>query len=191
VGVLALSATPIPRTLHFSIMGARDMSNINTPPPNRLPILTEVVPFDKKLIRQAILSELHRGGQVFFVHNRVQSIEAVAEMLEGLVPEARVAVAHGKMPGHELEKIMLAFLNREYDCLVSTMIIESGLDLPNVNTLIVNRADRFGLAQLYQIRGRVGRSNRQAYTYFLVPPVKYLTEASLQRLQTLEALVYL
>ncbi len=191
VDVLALSATPIPRTLHFSIMGARDMSNINTPPPNRLPILTEVVPFDKKLIRQAILSELHRGGQVFFVHNRVQSIEAVAEMLERLVPEARVAVAHGKMHGHELEKIMLAFLNREYDCLVSTMIIESGLDLPNVNTLIVNRADRFGLAQLYQLRGRVGRSNRQAYTYFLVPPVKYLTEASLQRLQTLEEFVEL
>ncbi len=191
VDVLALSATPIPRTLHFSIMGARDMSNINTPPPNRLPILTEVVPFDKRLIRQAILSELHRGGQVFFVHNRVQSITAVAEMLQRLVPEARIAVAHGKMHGHELEKIMVAFLNKEYDCLVSTMIIESGLDLPNVNTLIVNRADRFGLAQLYQLRGRVGRSNRQAYTYFLVPPVKYLTEASLQRLQTLEEFVEL
>ncbi len=191
VDVLALSATPIPRTLHFSIMGARDMSNINTPPPNRLPILTEVVPFDKKLIRQAVLSELHRGGQVFFVHNRVQSIAAVAEMLQKLLPEARIAVAHGKMHGHELEKIMLAFMNKEYDCLVSTMIIESGLDLPNVNTLLVNRADRFGLAQLYQLRGRVGRSNRQAYAYFLVPPVKYLTEASLQRLQTLEEFVEL
>ncbi|HDK36525.1 MAG TPA: transcription-repair coupling factor, partial [Bacteroidetes bacterium] len=191
VDVLTLTATPIPRTLHFSIMGARDMSAINTSPLNRLPILTEVMPFDKKLIRYAILNEVHRGGQVFFVHNRVQSIEAVAEMVQRLVPEIRLQVAHGKMHGHELEKVMLAFLNKEFDCLVSTMIIESGLDLPNVNTLIVNRADKFGLAQLYQLRGRVGRSNRQAYAYFLVPPVKYLTDSALQRLRTLEEFVEL
>ncbi len=191
VDVLTLTATPIPRTLHFSIMGARDMSTINTSPANRLPIMTEVMPFDKRLIRQAILNEVHRGGQVFFVHNRVQSIAAVAEMIQRLVPEVRVRVAHGKMKGHELEKVMLAFMNREFDCLVSTMIIESGLDLPNVNTLIVNRADKFGLAQMYQLRGRVGRSNRQAYAYFLVPPVKYLTDSALQRLQTLEEFVEL
>ncbi|NOY76312.1 MAG: transcription-repair coupling factor [Calditrichaeota bacterium] len=191
VDVLTLTATPIPRTLHFSIMGARDMSTINTSPANRLPIMTEVMPFDKKLIRQAILNEVHRGGQVFFVHNRVQSIAAVAEMVQKLVPEVRVRVAHGKMKGHELENVMLAFMNREFDCLVSTMIIESGLDLPNVNTLIVNRADKFGLAQMYQLRGRVGRSNRQAYAYFLVPPVKYLTDSALQRLQTLEEFVEL
>jgi len=191
VDVLTLTATPIPRTLHFSIMGARDMSTINTSPANRLPIMTEVMPFDKRLIRQAILNEVHRGGQVFFVHNRVQSIAAVAEMVQKLVPEVRVRVAHGKMKGHELENVMLAFMNREFDCLVSTMIIESGLDLPNVNTLIVNRADKFGLAQMYQLRGRVGRSNRQAYAYFLVPPVKYLTDSALQRLQTLEEFVEL
>jgi len=191
VDVLALTATPIPRTLHFSIMGARDMSTIATSPLNRRPIMTEVRPFDKNLIRQAILSEVHRGGQVFFVHNRVQSIAAVAEMVQKLVPEVRVRVAHGKMKGHELENVMLAFMNKEFDCLVSTMIIESGLDLPNVNTLIVNRADKFGLAQMYQLRGRVGRSNRQAYAYFLVPPVTYLTGSALQRLQTLEEFVEL
>ncbi len=191
VDVLTLTATPIPRTLHFSIMGARDMSTIETSPANRLPIMTEVMPFDKRLIRQAILNEVHRGGQVFFVHNRVQSIAAVAEMIQKLVPEVRVRVAHGKMKGHELENVMLAFMNREFECLVSTMIIESGLDLPNVNTLIVNRADKFGLAQMYQLRGRVGRSNRQAYAYFLVPPVKYLTDSALQRLQTLEEFVEL
>ena len=186
VDVLTMTATPIPRTLYFSMMGARDMSTMNTPPCNRLPVITQVVPFDKDLIREAILQEVRRGGQVFFVHNRVQSIDAVFTMLRKLLPEVRFGVAHGQMRSHDLEKVMLDFLNKKFDCLISTMIIESGLDMPNVNTLIVNRADKFGLAQLYQLRGRVGRSNRQAYAYFLVPPFKLLTETALERLQTLE-----
>ncbi|HHM23549.1 MAG TPA: transcription-repair coupling factor, partial [Bacteroidetes bacterium] len=186
VDVLSLTATPIPRTLHLALTGSRDMSVINTPPKERLPVIAEVAPFDQKLIQQAILEELHRGGQVFVVHNRVRSIGAMARLVQRLVPSARVAVAHGQMPAHQLEKIMTDFLNRRYDCLVSTMIIESGLDMPNVNTLIVNRADKLGLAQLYQIKGRVGRSNRQAYAYFLVPPFKFLTPNALKRLQTIE-----
>ena len=186
VDVLSLTATPIPRTLHLALMGSRDMSVINTPPKERLPVITEVVPFDQKLIRQAILEEVHRGGQVFVVHNRVRSIGAMARLVQKLVPDLRVAVAHGQMPSHRLEKIMTDFVAHKYDCLVSTMIIESGLDMPNVNTLIVNRADKLGLAQLYQIKGRVGRSNRQAYAYFLVPPFKFLSPTAMKRLQTIE-----
>ncbi len=186
VDVLTLTATPIPRTLHMSLMGARDISVINTPPKHRLPIQTEILPFDKDRIAEAILREVDRGGQVYFVHNRVQSIDSLALFLERLLPQVRFAVAHGQMPPNHLEKVMLDFLNREYDCLVSTMIIEAGLDIPNVNTLIVNRADRFGLAQLYQLRGRVGRSDRQAYAYLLIPPYTSLSPEARRRLRAIE-----
>lgn len=186
VDVLTLTATPIPRTLHMALMGARDITNINTPPKNRLPIVTEVLPFNKPFIREAILRELERGGQVFYVHNRVRSIDRMADMVLKLVPEARVGVAHGQMRGDELERVMIAFLQGEFDVLVSTMIIENGLDMPNVNTIIVNRADKFGLAQLYQLRGRVGRSHQRAYAYLLIPPVETLTEDAFKRLRALE-----
>ncbi|HDL17587.1 MAG TPA: transcription-repair coupling factor [Bacteroidetes bacterium] len=186
VDVLSLTATPIPRTLHMALLGSRDMSTINTPPKDRLPVISEVVPFNKDLIRQAILDEINRGGQVFVVHNRVRSIESMAKMIQRLIPDLKIAVAHGQMKGHELEKIMLDFVRKKHQCLVSTMIIESGLDMPNVNTLIVNRADKLGLAQLYQLKGRVGRSNRQAFAYFLAPAFKFLTGTALKRLQTIE-----
>ncbi len=186
VDVLSLSATPIPRTLYFSMAGSRDMSVINTPPDERLPVISQVLPFDKKIIKSAILEEIYRGGQVFLVHNAVRSIYSMENLILKLIPDIRIAVAHGQMSPHELEKVMTDFVEKKYDCLICTMIIESGLDLPNVNTLIVNRADKLGLAQLYQIKGRVGRSNRQAFAYFLVPPIKYLTPSALKRLQTIE-----
>lgn len=186
VDVLSMSATPIPRTLNMALLGIRDMSIIATPPRDRLPIQTEVIVFDKKVIRMAILKEVERGGQVFFVHNRVQSIESVANFLRRVVPEVSFVVAHGQMDERQLEKVMWDFATRKYHCLVSTMIIESGLDIPNVNTLIVNRADRFGLSQLYQLRGRVGRSNQRAYAYLLVPPLNLLTRSTLKRLQIIE-----
>lgn len=186
VDTLTLSATPIPRTMQMSLMGARDFSIINTPPANRLPIKSEVSRFDRELIRQAILREVSRNGQVFFVHNRVQSIYAIAGLLQDLVPEVTFAVAHGQMEADELEAIMLKFTNGEIQCLVSTMIIESGIDVANANTLIVNRADRFGLAQLYQLRGRVGRSNQQAFAYFLIPPIKKLNRTAIKRLQAIQ-----
>ena len=186
VDVLTLTATPIPRTLHFSMMGIRDMSLINTPPKDRLPIITEVVPFDEQVIREAIEHEIDRGGQVFFVHNRIRSIYAVARMIRRLVPNIRLAVAHGRMGEQILEETMLEFDEGGFDCLVATMIIESGLDMPNVNTLIVHRADQLGLAQLYQLRGRVGRSERQAYAYLLTPPFHLLTDDAVKRLRTVE-----
>lgn len=186
VDTLTLSATPIPRTMHMALMGAKDMSIINSPPHNRLPIKTEVSRFDEELIREAILRELDRGGQVFFVHNRVQSIYGISALLNKLIPEARIAVAHGQMKGHQLEKVMLKFVQGEVQVLVCTMIIESGIDMPNANTLIVNRADKFGLAQLYQLRGRVGRSDQQAYAYLLVPPMRKLTRDAIKRLQTIQ-----
>jgi len=187
VDVLTLTATPIPRTLNFSLAGARDMSLIETPPRDRLPIHTEIVEYQEDVIAYALMRELDRGGQAFFVHNRVESITTVAAMLERLVPQMRFGVAHGQMKEHELEKVMMHFLNRELDCLVSTMIIESGLDIPTVNTLLVNRADTFGLAQLYQLRGRVGRSNHRAYAYFLVPEGRVLTEDAEKRLKVIES----
>ncbi len=186
VDVLSMSATPIPRTLQFSLLGIRDMSQINTPPEHRLPIITEVIPFHEQIIVEAMQRELNRGGQVFFVHNRVQSIKAVAEMIQRLVPEVRLAVAHGQMKDRELEKVMIDFGEKKYDCLVATMIIESGLDLPNANTLIVNRADRLGLGQLYQLRGRVGRSHKRAYAYLLTPSFHLLKKEALRRLRTIE-----
>ena len=186
VDVLTLTATPIPRTLHMSLMGARDMSIINTPPKDRLPIHTEIIRFDEEKIAEAILREVDRGGQVFFVHNRVQSIEETAELLRNLVPQVRFVVAHGQMPERQLEQVMLDFLDRKYDCLISTMIIESGLDMPNVNTLIVDRADRFGLSELYQLRGRVGRSNLKAYAYLMTPPRRTLRDRARRRLRAIE-----
>jgi len=186
IDVLTLTATPIPRTLQFSLMGARDMTNINTPPKNRLPIVTEILPFNKNDIREAIQREMERRGQVFFVHNRVHSIEKIAAMLARLVPEARIAIAHGQMKERQLERIMVEFMNRKYDILVSTMIIESGLDIPNVNTIIIDHADKLGLAQLYQLRGRVGRSHHRAYAYLLIPPVERLTDDALKRLHAIE-----
>lgn len=186
VDTLTLTATPIPRTLQFSLLGARDLSIINTPPRNRLPIHTEIAQFDLKLIREVVLKELHRRGQVYFIHDRVHDIEDVLIMLERHIPEARFHIAHGQMKGHELEKTMLAFLEKKYDVLLCTKIIESGIDIPSVNTIIINRADRFGMAELYQLRGRVGRSNIQAYAYLLTPPLPTLPRTTLQRLQTIQ-----
>ncbi len=186
IDVLTLTATPIPRTLQFSLMGERDLSVINTPPPNRIPIRTHVERFDRGLIREAIRRETERGGQVFFVHNRVQDIDSVAQMLAEDFPHLRIAVAHGQMKGKELEKIMLDFMAGRYDILLSTAIIENGLDVPNANTIIVNNAHQFGLADLHQLRGRVGRSNRQAYCYFLIPSYETLTEEARKRMQVLE-----
>jgi len=186
VDVFTLTATPIPRTLQLSLLGARDMSIINTPPKDRLSIHTEIAGFDKKLIAHAILREVDRGGQVYFVHNRVQTIEAVYRFLQDLVPQIRVAIAHGQMEENLLEKVMTDFLNHRYDLLLVTSIIESGIDIPSVNTIIIDRADRFGLAQLYQLRGRVGRSNVRAYAYLLIPKVKLLTQTARKRLKALE-----
>ncbi len=183
VDVLTLTATPIPRTLHMSISGVRDMSIIDTPPKDRLPIITDLIDFDPEVIAAAILRELDRGGQVYFVHNRVRSIASMAAWLARVVPEGRIGVAHGQMAERALEKVMLDFLEKKIDILVTTMIIESGLDIPSVNTMLVNRADHFGLAQLYQLRGRVGRSNHRAYTYLIVPRDKSVTEEAQKRLE--------
>ena len=185
VDVLTLSATPIPRTLHMSMVGIRDMSVLETPPEERLPVQTHVVDYSDALIRDAILRELSRGGQVYFLYNRVHSIEQFYNRLRALVPEARIGVAHGQMKEHGLEDVMMDFYAGSYDVLLCTTIIESGLDVPTANTLIVFDADRFGLSQLYQLRGRVGRSNRQAYAYFTVRPDKMLSETAEQRLQAI------
>ncbi len=187
VDVLTLTATPVPRTLHMSMAGVRDMSTMETPPEERLPIKTYVSEFSDDLIREAILRELDRQGQVYFLHNRVNNIEYMAGYIHLLVPQARVGVAHGQMPEAQLEQTMVDFADGEMDVLLCTTIIESGLDIPNVNTLIVNRADTFGLAQLYQLRGRVGRSARRAYSYLLVPKARSLTEAAERRLKAMLA----
>ena len=186
VDVLTLTATPIPRTLHMSLTGVRDLSTIDTPPEERLPIKTFVGDFDETLVRQAILREVDRNGQVFFVHNRVQGIEQIAAKLGKIVPEVRIAIAHGQMPERELSAVMLAFAEGDYDVLVCTSIIESGLDIPNANTIIINRADMFGLAQLYQLRGRVGRSAVRAYAYMLVDKYKALSEDARRRLEAIQ-----
>ncbi len=185
VDVLTLTATPIPRTLYMALSGVRDISTINTPPEERLPILTHVGPYSSTLVRQAVVREMERGGQVFFVHNRVQTIGAMRQALEKIVPEARITIAHGQMPEHELSQRMDAFSNGDVDILLSTSIIESGLDIPNANTLIVDRADTFGLAQLYQLRGRVGRGAQRAYAYFFRHKRKPPTEDGRQRLDTI------
>lgn len=186
VDALTLTATPIPRTLHFSLMGARDLSIISTPPPNRRPVTTEIAEFNEEVIRDSISHELRRGGQVFFVHNRVNDIESIGNVVYRLVPEARIGIAHGQMDGKQLEKVMLKFIEGAYDVLVSTNIIESGLDIPNANTIIINRAHMFGLSDLHQMRGRVGRSNTKAYCYLLTPPAATLSSDARKRLITLE-----
>ena len=186
IDVLAMSATPIPRTLHMSLVGLRDMSVIETPPKDRMAIQTVVAKFDEKIVRSAVEVELERGGQVYFVHNRVESIYEIAARIQELVPAARVAVAHGQMSETELERVMLAFMRHDFDVLVATTIIENGLDIPLANTILINRADRHGLSELYQLRGRVGRSNRRAYAYLLIPPENELTEIARRRLAALK-----
>jgi len=184
--VLTLSATPIPRTLHMSLTGIRDMSVINTPPPDRLSIRTFLYPFDGEVIRSAILREISRGGQVFFVHNRVNDIAAMGRYLKNLVPEVRLAIAHGQMGERDLEKVMFDFIEHEIDVLLSTSIIESGLDIPTANTIIINHAEQFGLADLYQLRGRVGRSRERAYAYLIVPSESALSRDALKRLRAIQ-----
>ncbi len=186
IDVLAMSATPIPRTLHMSLVGLRDMSVIETPPKDRMAIQTVVAKFDEKIIRSAIEVELERGGQVYFVHNRVETIYEIASRIQELVPGARVVVGHGQMGEKDLEGVMLAFMHHEFDVLVATTIIENGLDIPLANTIIINRADRHGLSELYQLRGRVGRSNRRAYAYLLIPPERELTDIARRRLAALK-----
>ena len=186
IDVLSMSATPIPRTLHMSLIGMRDMSVIETPPKDRMAIQTIVAKYDEKLVRTAIEMELERGGQIYFVNNRVETIYDMATMIREQVPSARVVVGHGQLPEAELERVMLAFMNHEYDVLCATSIIENGLDIPLANTIVINRADRHGLSELYQLRGRVGRSNRRAYAYLLIPPEKELTEIARRRLAALK-----
>jgi len=186
VDTLTLTATPIPRTLNLSLLGARDLSIIATPPPNRQPIFTNVSTFDALKIREWIMNELKRNGQVYLVHDRVQSIDKLADYIKRYVPEAKIGVAHGQMKPSQLEEVIHGFLNRKFDVLLSTKIIESGIDIPNVNTIIINRADRFGLAELHQLRGRVGRSDKQAYAHFIVPSLSGITKKALRRLQAIE-----
>lgn len=185
VDVLTLTATPIPRTLQFSLMGARDLSIINTPPPNRQPVRTEIHSFDSRLVQDVIRQEISRGGQVFFIHNRVANIEEITSMIIDLIPEARVRFAHGQMKGPQLEKIILDFYHHKYDVLVSTNIVENGIDIANANTIIINQAHQFGLSELHQLRGRVGRSNRKAYCYLIAPPFQSLPMDSRKRLMAL------
>ena len=186
IDTLTLTATPIPRTLQFSLMAARDLSVINTPPPNRYPIETNVVGFSEELIRDAISYEIQRNGQVFFINNRIENIKEFAGMIQRLVPNARVGVGHGQMEGNKLEELMLAFMNGEFDVLVATTIIESGLDVPNANTIFINNANNFGLSDLHQMRGRVGRSNKKAFCYFICPPYSAMTDDARKRIQALE-----
>ncbi|HEY0898927.1 MAG TPA: transcription-repair coupling factor [Sphingobacteriaceae bacterium] len=186
VDTLTLTATPIPRTLHFSLMGARDLSIISTPPPNRQPVTTELHVFNEKLIQEAVAYEIERGGQVFFIHNRVQDLAQLGGMIQRLVPHAKIAIAHGQLEGDALEDVMLRFINGEADVLVATTIIEAGLDIPNANTIIINHAHMFGLSDLHQMRGRVGRSNKKAFCYLLSPPLSTLTSEARKRLSAIE-----
>ena len=183
--VLTLTATPIPRTLQFSLMAARDLSVINTPPPNRYPIDSQVVPFNEEVIRDGIRYEIQRGGQVFFMHNRVENIQEVAGMIQRLLPDARIAIGHGQMDGKKLEETMLAFMEGRYDVLVATTIIESGLDVPNANTIFINNAHNFGLSDLHQMRGRVGRSNKKAFCYFITPPLIAMSDDARKRIEAI------
>ncbi|QOH25696.1 transcription-repair coupling factor [Flavobacterium columnare] len=185
VDTLTLTATPIPRTLQFSLMAARDLSVINTPPPNRYPIETQVIGFNEEIIRDAISYEIERGGQIYFINNRLENIKEIAGMIQRLVPNAKVGIGHGQMEGKQLEEIMLSFMEGEFDVLVATTIIESGLDVPNANTIFINNANNFGLSDLHQMRGRVGRSNKKAFCYFITPPYSVMTEEARKRIQAL------
>ncbi|NNL08244.1 MAG: DEAD/DEAH box helicase, partial [Croceitalea sp.] len=186
VDVLTLTATPIPRTLQFSLMAARDLSVINTPPPNRYPIESRVIRFNEEIIRDAVSYEIQRGGQVFFIHNRIENIKEVAGMIQRLVPDAKIGIGHGQMEGKKLETLMLAFMNGEFDVLVSTTIVESGLDVTNANTIFIHNANNFGLSDLHQMRGRVGRSNKKAFCYFITPPYEVMTTDARKRIEALE-----
>ncbi|MCK5082986.1 MAG: transcription-repair coupling factor, partial [Candidatus Omnitrophica bacterium] len=184
--VLTLTATPIPRTLHMALTGAKDMSIISTPPQNRTPIKTHIITFNEDLIKKAIRREIKRKGQIFFLHNRVEDIEQIAKIIRELTKSARIGIAHGQMSPKILEDIMIKFLEGEIDVLVCTTIIGSGIDIPNANTLIINRADHFGLADLHQLRGRVGRSDVKSYAYFIVPPKRILSSIAKTRLKAIE-----
>ena len=186
IDTLTLTATPIPRTLQFSLMAARDLSVIKTAPPNRHPIETHIVRFSEEMIRDAIRYEISRGGQIFFIHNRIENIKEVAGLIQRLVPDAKIGIGHGQMDGKKLEQLMLAFINNEFDVLVSTTIVESGLDVPNANTIFINNANNFGLSDLHQMRGRVGRSNKKAFCYFITPPYHMMTDDARKRIQALE-----
>jgi len=186
IDTLTLTATPIPRTLQFSLMAARDLSVMTTPPPNRQPIETEIIGFNEETIRDTISYEIQRGGQVFFINNRVSNIQEVAGMIQRLVPDAQIAIGHGQMDGKKLEKVMLDFMDGKFDVLVATSIIESGLDVPNANTIIINNANHFGMSDLHQMRGRVGRSNKKAFCKLISPPLHSLTDEARKRLQALE-----
>jgi transcription-repair coupling factor (superfamily II helicase) len=186
VDTLTLTATPIPRTLQFSLMAARDLSVISTPPPNRHPIESNVIRFNQEVIRDAIRYEIQRGGQVFFIHNRIENIKEVAGLLQRLLPDAKIGIGHGQMDGKKLEQLMLSFINNEFDVLVSTTIVESGLDVPNANTIFINNANNFGLSDLHQMRGRVGRSNKKAFCYFITPPYHSMTDEARKRIQAIE-----
>ncbi len=181
-----MTATPIPRTLQFSLMAARDLSVIKTAPPNRHPIETNVIRFSEETIRDAIQYEISRGGQVFFIHNRIENITEVAGLLQRLLPSAKIGIGHGQMEGKKLEQLMLSFMNNEFDVLVSTTIVESGLDVPNANTIFINNANNFGLSDLHQMRGRVGRSNKKAFCYFITPPYHMMTDEARKRIQALD-----
>jgi len=186
VDVLTLTATPIPRTLQFSLMAARDLSVITTPPPNRYPIESHVIRFSEEAIRDAVTYEIQRGGQIFFIHNRIENIKEVAGMIQRLVPDAKIGIGHGQMDGKKLEQLMLAFINGEFDVLISTTIVESGLDVPNANTIFINNANNFGLSDLHQMRGRVGRSNKKAFCYFITPEYSAMTDDARKRITALE-----
>ena len=186
VDTLTLTATPIPRTLQFSLLGARDLSIINTPPPNRIPVQTEIMLFDEQEVRNIIEYELNRGGQIFFLHNKVEELPAINDILQRLVPDMKICMAHGQMESHELENRMLDFIRGDYDMMLSTTIIENGLDIPNANTIIINQAQNFGLSELHQLRGRVGRSNRKAFCYLIIPPLVSISEDARRRLKAIE-----
>ena len=186
VDVLTLTATPIPRTLQFSLMAARDLSVITTPPPNRYPIESHVIRFNEETIRDAVSYEIERGGQIFFIHNRIENIKEVAGMIQRLVPDAKIGIGHGQLDGKKLEELMLSFMNGAFDVLVSTTIVESGLDVPNANTIFINNANNFGLSDLHQMRGRVGRSNKKAFCYFITPEYSAMTDDARKRITALE-----
>ena len=186
IDTLTLSATPIPRTLQFSLLGARDLSLINTPPPNRQSVETNIIGFNQETIRDAISYEMARNGQIFFVHNRIENIKEVAGMIQRLVPDAKIGIGHGQLEGKKLEGLMLGFMNNEFDVLVATTIIESGLDVSNANTIFINNANNFGLSDLHQMRGRVGRSNKKAFCYFITPPYSAMTDDARKRITALE-----